>query len=75
MPLRAGLAHSDLDVDQLWWRYIELGGSMSIDRMITTLQGVDSSVWEHDHLAQAINESFVDQGGDHPVAYSNEVQA
>jgi hypothetical protein len=71
--LRAGLAHSDLCIEQLWWRYISLGGSMPIDRMIAMLHGADLSCWEHDHLAQALNESFVEQGGDHPVAYSDEL--
>jgi hypothetical protein len=74
VPLRAGLAHSDLDIDQLWWRYISLGGSMRLDDMVTALHEADLSRWEYDHLAHALNEGFVDQGGDHPVAYSNELE-
>jgi hypothetical protein len=46
---------------------------MRIDHMITALHEADLSRWEYDHLAQALNEGFVDQGRDHPVAYSDEL--
>jgi hypothetical protein len=73
MPLRAEWARTNLGVDQLWWRYIGIGGAMSIEHMVAALDGADMSRWEHDHLAQVMNEYWMDHDGDHPVAYSDEV--
>jgi hypothetical protein len=62
---RAGLHPIDV-----WLRYASLGGNASaadIERYIVR----DSCPNDHEHnlLAQAINEAFLEQGGDHPVAY------
>lgn len=71
-PLRAGLALSNLTAVQLWVRYIALGGCMSESQLCAVLQGRDLSGHDYDVIAHALNEHFLDSGGDHPVAYSDE---
>lgn len=64
--LDAGLTHGEL-----WLRYFGLGG------MSTALQveafccgALSPSAHDHDVVAHALNERFVELGGNHPVAYS-----
>jgi hypothetical protein len=65
----AGLSHGEL-----WLRYFELGGMSTGLELEAFLYGVLlPSAHDHDVIAQAINERFVELGGDHPVAYSNDV--
>jgi hypothetical protein len=75
LPLRAGLAQSDLSIEQLWYRYIAVGGTLPAGELDAALHGPDLSTGEFDRIAQALNDYFVDHGGDHPVAYSDEVNA
>jgi hypothetical protein len=61
----AGLSHADL-----WLRYFELGGMSSALELEAFLVGVlHPSVHDHDLVAHALNERFVELGGNHPVAY------
>jgi hypothetical protein len=65
----AGLSHGEL-----WLRYFELGGMSSGFDLEAFLFGMLSpSAHDHDVIAHALNERFSELGGDHPVAYSPDV--
>jgi hypothetical protein len=65
----AGLSHAEL-----WFRYFELGGMSTGLELEAFLYGVLlPSAHDHDVIAHAINERFVELGGNHPVAYSKDV--
>lgn len=62
----AGLSH-----EELWIRYFELGGMSTALQVEAYLYGaLNPSGHDHDVLAHAINERFVELGGNHPVPYS-----
>lgn len=64
----AGLTHSEL-----WLRYFELGGMSTTFQLEACLHGaLHPSKHEHDIIAHALNERFVELGGDHPVPYSED---
>lgn len=67
-----GMELAGVDLEELWWRYVALGGSG--DRYWLALCVLDGSLcdeWEHDLIAQALNEAFIDAGQDtFPVGYS-----
>lgn len=71
--LQAGLAHSDLSIEQLWFRYIALGGVCSMRRLAWEVYDDDLPAIEHDRIAQALNEYFLDRDVTQPVAYSEEL--
>jgi hypothetical protein len=61
----AGLSHGEL-----WLRYFELGGMSTGFELEGFLYGVIvPSRHDHDVIAHAINERFVELGGNHPVPY------
>jgi hypothetical protein len=63
---QAGLSHREL-----WFRYFELGGMNSGLELEAFLHGLlQPSAHEHDVIAHAINERFVELGKNHPVSYS-----
>jgi hypothetical protein len=63
--LDAGLSH-----DELWMRYFELGGMSTALQVDAFLYGaLVPTVHDHDLLAHALNERFVELGGNHPVPY------
>jgi len=63
---------SGLTLDELWLRYITIGGTTGKAQLAAYLHGQATPDGdEHDTIAQAINEHFIDQGGDHPVTYEN----
>lgn len=63
--LEAGLSHTEL-----WMRYFELGGMSSALEVEGYLYGaLHPTAHDHDLIAHALNERFVELGGDHPVAY------
>jgi hypothetical protein len=66
MSLRAGLALSGLSHDQLWLRCLAVGGTFSCDEL-------EAATYEHDVIAQALNDYFVERGQNHPVAYADEL--
>lgn len=54
----------------LWIGYFEVGGNGSVadvERWLGSAAVVPDR--EHNLLAQALNDEFVERGGDHPVAY------
>jgi hypothetical protein len=63
---------SGLTLADLWLRYLGVGGTASPDRVAAYARGTmipDS--YQHNMIAQAINEYFTDQGEDHPVGYQD----
>lgn len=61
-----------LSYGELWFRYFELGGMGSALELEAFLYGaLAPSDHEHDVIAQALNERFVELGGNHPVPYSD----
>jgi hypothetical protein len=61
----AGLSH-----DELWMRYFELGGMSTALEVDGFLCGaLVPTTHDHDLLAHALNERFVQLGGNHPVPY------
>ena len=60
-----GLSHYDL-----WVRYIGVGGIHDAHGIRSYLTGRDTfSDADHDHLAVALNEAFVDAGNGRPLPY------
>jgi hypothetical protein len=67
----AGLSHGEL-----WLRYFELGGMSTGFELEAFLFGVLApSDHDHDVIAHALNERFVELGGNHPVSYSRTFRA
>jgi hypothetical protein len=61
-----------LTVDELWLRYFGLGGLSTPLEVDAVLHGaLTPSDFDYDILAHAINERFLELGGDHPVPYSD----
>jgi hypothetical protein len=62
----AGLSHGDL-----WLRYFELGGMSNAMELEAFLYGaLQPSPHDREVIAHALNERFVELGGNHPVPYS-----
>jgi len=62
----ARLSHADL-----WLRYFGLGGMSTPLALEAFLYGcLTPSPHDHDVIAHALNERFVELGGNHPVPYS-----
>ncbi len=66
--VQAGMTH-----DELWVAYFALGGAAEPGLVRAYLAGSPMGPMDYDVLAQAINEKFVDGGGNHPVPYSDEL--
>jgi hypothetical protein len=61
----AQLSHGDL-----WLRYFELGGmSTDLELEAFLFGALQPSTHDHDVIAHALNERFVELGGNHPVPY------
>ncbi|MBE7187031.1 hypothetical protein [Jatrophihabitans endophyticus] len=60
-----------MGLDEIWWRYAALGGQRDPESIALYIVGaVACEQDEHDLIAQALNEAFLDQGHDtFPVAY------
>ena len=61
-----------LSVGELWLRYFGLGGMSTRFELEAHLFGaLVASDHDHDLIAHALNERFVELGGDRPVPYVN----
>jgi hypothetical protein len=61
---------ADLTRSELWLRYFELGGMSSALQLEAFLYGaLVPTPHDHDVIAHALNERFVELGGNHPVPY------
>lgn len=64
--VRSGLTYQDL-----WWRQLAVGGDASPLELEAYLLGLLTiGRHQHDVIAQALNEHFLELGQDHPVPYS-----
>ncbi len=62
-----------LSIGALWLRYFELGGMATALELEAYLHGaLQPSAHEYDVLAHTLNERFVELGGNHPIAYSDD---
>ena len=67
----AALSHGEL-----WLRYFELGGMSTGLQLEAYLYGaLEPSRHDHDVIAHALNERFVELGGNHPVPYDEDGRA
>jgi hypothetical protein len=70
VTLAEGMRASGMDFGELWLRYISVSGAAGPFEVEAYVLGLLApTVYEHDLIAQAINESFIDQGENHPVGY------
>jgi hypothetical protein len=70
LSLQEGMSRVDMSFSELWLRQLGLGGSagaLEVEAYVLGLLVTDQ--YQHDLLAQALNESCLERGGDHPVAY------
>jgi len=64
----AALSHGEL-----WLRYFELGGMSTGLQLEAYLYGaLRPTHHDHDIIAHALNERFVELGGNHPVPYADD---
>jgi hypothetical protein len=71
--LEAARDQADMTFDELWLAYYALGGVMIPDVLRAFLSGGPTLWIDYDVLAQAINEKFVELGGNHPVPYREDL--
>ncbi|MFN2561211.1 MAG: hypothetical protein ABR571_07955 [Jatrophihabitans sp.] len=70
--LRDGMDLAGVNLDELWVHYVAVGGVGDEVWLAQRLAGVPCGALEHDRIAQALLEIFVDQGAaTFPVAYSD----
>jgi len=72
LNLHDGMVECGLTVAEVWLSQVALGGdagALEVEAYVLGLLTPDS--YHHDLLAQAINEHFIEQGRNHPVAYSD----
>lgn len=65
-----GMTRSGLSYDDLWLRHIAVSGTtgkLELEAYVLGLLVPDAH--QHNLIAQAINEYFMDIGDDHPVGY------
>jgi hypothetical protein len=70
LSLEEGLSLTGMTVDELWLRQLTLGGNASpleVEAYVLGLLVADP--YQHNLLAQALNEWALEHGGDHPVGY------
>ena len=74
LSLAEGLARSGMGFDELWLRQLSIGGDagrLEVEAYVLGLLVVDT--FQHDVLAQAINEHFMERNDDHPVGYRSPI--
>lgn len=71
--LEQGRISSGLTHGELFLRYFELGGMSSALQLEAFLyDALRPSAHDHDVVAHALNERFVEMGGNHPVPYRSD---
>ncbi len=67
------LRHLELDLTDLWLRYVGLGGGATLGELRRWLAG-EQPMGDHDYdvLAHALNEAFTDRDQGRPVPYAFE---
>jgi hypothetical protein len=70
MSLLDGMQLSGMTFPELWLGYVSVSGTigeLELEAYVLGLLVPDS--YQHNLIAQALNEYFMEQGQDHPVAY------
>ncbi len=74
LNLYQGAVLSGLSYDEIWRRQAVFGGTAGILEVEAYVLGLlRPDAYQHDLIAQAINEHFLEHGGDHPVGYSDSI--
>ena len=64
-----------LSLMELWFDYVGMGGSLTPNELRTRLAGSgELDDRQHDFLAQALNERFLDRDENYPLAYVSELE-
>jgi hypothetical protein len=72
--LEAGRQLADLSVPDLWLRCCAIGGDLTPGQLQQVLDGAAfPSPAEYDVVAQALNDTFLERGDDHPVPYAEDL--
>jgi hypothetical protein len=69
LSLRDGMDLSAESLTDVWFRYAAIGGNGTESEMADSVASGECGDHEHNLIAQAINESFIDRGEHHPVGY------
>jgi hypothetical protein len=73
LSLVEGAARLGIDPGQLWVEYLAMGGHLAAAEVQAALNGTrELEPREHNFLAAALNEYFVDCGEDHAVNYRHD---
>ncbi|MHB1516934.1 MAG: hypothetical protein ACYCVN_00925 [Acidimicrobiales bacterium] len=71
--LEQGRIDAGLTLGELFLRYFELGGMSSPIQVEAFLyEALEPSAHDHDIVAHALNERFVELGGNHPIRYATD---
>jgi hypothetical protein len=71
--LEAARAHAEMTFADLWMAYFALGGAAAPDALRAYLAGTETPIIDYDVIVHAINERFVEAGGNHPVPYAEDL--
>jgi hypothetical protein len=70
LSLIEGMLAANLDYGSLWTRCFALGGDTTVAELRDIVETItEPDDHQHNIIAQALNELFLDRGDDHPVAY------
>lgn len=70
LSLADGQRQLRLSDTELWNRYLALGGTRDLSQLREHVHNSNCpDQHEHNIIAQALNDAFLDEGHDHPVAY------
>lgn len=76
LDLRQGFERSGMTYEELWLRQIELGGSIGRLELEAYLLGLlVADPYQHNVLAHALNEYFLERGAGRPVRYADPATA
>jgi hypothetical protein len=69
--LRAAYEFLELSLNQLWIGYFEVGGNHDEAFLAAYLheERTDIEPSDRDHIVDALNDTFVERGLDHPLTY------
>jgi hypothetical protein len=70
VSLHEGMRATDMNYHQLWLNYVGVSGAagpLELEAYVLGLLTPDA--YEHDLIAQAVNEWYIDRGQNHPVGY------
>lgn len=73
LSLIEGMLAADLDYHSLWTRYFALGGDANLAELRDFIEAdTVPDQYQHNIIAQALNEVFLDRGDNYPVAYRHQ---